>query len=187
MPTGYQIKDQDQLYFLTLTVVQWVDIFIRQSYRDIIINSLKYCIEHKQLEVYGFVIMSNHIHLLVKSGCGKLSDTIRDFKSYTAKEIIAQVKLEEYSRKEWILRIFAFEARKRSRDSIYQMWMHQNHAVHVYSNRFIEQKLNYIHQNPVKAGWVDNENDYVYSSARNYLGQDGILPVETLQLRWKTV
>jgi REP element-mobilizing transposase RayT len=70
MPTGYQIKEQDQLYFITLQVVDWVDVFTRQVYRDIVIENLKYCQEHKGLVIYAYVIMSNHIHLLVQSSNG---------------------------------------------------------------------------------------------------------------------
>jgi REP element-mobilizing transposase RayT len=67
MPTGYQIKDQHALLYVTLQVVYWVDIFTRKTYRDIAIESLQYCQQEKGLEIYAFVIMSNHIHLVAKS------------------------------------------------------------------------------------------------------------------------
>ena len=86
MPTGYQIKEQDKLYFITLQVVEWIDIFSRQKYRDIIIDNLSYCQKNKGLEIYAWVIMSNHIHLLVKSEKEDLSNILRDFKSYTSKK-----------------------------------------------------------------------------------------------------
>ncbi len=88
MSTGYKIEEQDELYFLTLQVVRWVDIFSRQIYRDIVIESLKFCKHHKSLEIYAFVIMSNHVHLLVRSGIGKLSDSIRELKSFTGRSIL---------------------------------------------------------------------------------------------------
>jgi REP element-mobilizing transposase RayT len=80
MTTGYQIKEQDKLHFVTLQVVEWVDIFSRERYRKIIIENLNYCIKNKGLEIYAWVIMSNHIHMLVKSTTDNLSGTIRDFK-----------------------------------------------------------------------------------------------------------
>jgi len=85
MSTGYKIVEQDSLHYITFEIVRWVDIFTRKVYRDIVIDSLRYSQENKGLEIYAFVIMSNHIHLLIRSDIGKLSDTIREFKSFTAK------------------------------------------------------------------------------------------------------
>ncbi|HET6244520.1 MAG TPA: transposase [Bacteroidia bacterium] len=87
MPIGYQIKEQDKLQFVTLQVVEWGDIFTRQKYRDIITLNLAYCQKNKGLEIYAWVIMSNHIHLLVRSQKEEWSDVLRDFKSYTSKKI----------------------------------------------------------------------------------------------------
>src|SRR5690349_16030968 len=106
MPTGYQIVEQDKLHFLTLQVVDWVDVFTRQKYRDILIENLKYCQENKGLEIYAYVIMSNHVHLLVKSEKEELSNLLRDFKSYTSKKIIEEINNCNESRKEWMLQIF---------------------------------------------------------------------------------
>ena len=86
MPTGYKISEQDQIYYLTLEVVEWIDLFTRKSYKDLLIESLAYCHQNKSLEIFAFVIMSNHLHLLARSGNGTLSDTIRDFKSFTSKK-----------------------------------------------------------------------------------------------------
>jgi REP element-mobilizing transposase RayT len=186
MTTGYQIKEQDQLYFVTFQVVNWVDIFTRKLYRDIVIENLTYCQKNKALEIYGFVIMSNHIHLLLKSGTNELSKTIQEFKSFSAKQILKQIETGPESRTKWMLNIFKQAAYKHQRNTNYQFWTHENHAEHIYSNKFVEQKLNYIHQNPVRAGIVSNENDYLYSSAINYSGGKGVLDVELLMLRWKT-
>ena len=73
MPTGYQIKDQDRLYYVTLQIVEWVDVFTRKRYRDIIVDALNYCSRHKQLEIYGYVIMSNHFHLALETPEGNLA------------------------------------------------------------------------------------------------------------------
>ena len=186
MSTGYQIKKQDGLYYLTLQIVNWVDVFSRQSYRDIIIENLKYCQQHKGLEIYAFVIMSNHIHLLAKSGKEELSDTLRDFKSYTAKKILEEIETGKESRRDWMLKLFSQAAHKNSRNSKYQFWTQENHAEHIYSNEFIKQKLEYIHNNPVRAGIVDNPEEYKYSSACNYAGKKGILDVEQLIVLWTT-
>ena len=191
MPTGYQIKEQDKLYYLTLQVVEWVDIFSRQKYRDMIIENLAYCQQHKNLEIYAYVIMSNHIHLLVQSSNGNLSNTIGNFKSYTSKEILKQIMDVGESRKDWMLKIFKTAALKHQRNSEYQFWTHENHAEHIYSNKFIDQKINYIHENPVRSGIVAKAEDYMYSSAKNYAGEQGLLEVEILRPesasgKWKT-
>lgn|SRR6056297_926845 len=100
MPTGYQIKDQEAAYYLTFQVVFWIDIFTRKVYRDIIIDSLKYCQKEKGFEIYAYVIMSNHVHILARSSKGELSATIRDFKKFTSKKIIDAINNENESRRE---------------------------------------------------------------------------------------
>ncbi len=187
MPTGYQIKEQDQAYYLTLRVVNWVDIFSRKVYRDIIIENLAYCQRNKGLEIFAYVIMSNHIHLLVRSSRDELSNTIRDFKSYTAKEIFYQIETGEESRREWMMKVFQIAASSHKRNAGRQLWAHDNHAMHVYSEKFTKQKVNYIHQNPVRAGIVNNPEDYIYSSASNYAGETGILNVIVLSFGWETI
>jgi len=85
MSTGYQVNDQEGMYYLTFQVVDWIDVFTRQVYRDIIVESLKYAKENKCLDAFAYVIMSNHIHLIAQSNNGQLSATIRDIKKFTSK------------------------------------------------------------------------------------------------------
>ncbi len=188
MSTGYKILEQGELHYLTLQIVGWVDLFTRQIYKDIIIENLKYCQENKGLVIYGYVIMSNHIHLLVHAENNNLSNVIRDFKSYTSKVFLKTIEhYSKESRKEWLLNYFEHSAKKHKRNSKYQIWTHENHAEYIYSERFINQKIDYIHNNPVEAGIVFNAEDYIYSSARNYARLDYILKVEFLDKKWKTV
>jgi len=177
LPTGYQIKDQSSPYYITLQVVKWIDIFTRKKYRDIFIESMKYCQQEKNLEVYSYVIMSNHIHLIVRSGIDDLSGTLRDLKKYTSKQIVKEIDDEKESRRQWMLKLFEFEARKRKKMSGKQLWTHENHAIQLYSNKFITEKLDYIHDNPVRAGIVECAEDYLYSSARNYAGLSSIIEI----------
>jgi Transposase and inactivated derivatives len=177
MSTGYKISDQDAPYYLTFQIVKWVDIFTRKVYRDIFIDCLKYCQTNKSLEIYAYVIMSNHVHLLVRSGQGKLSDTVREIKSYTARQILLAIEKEHESRREWMMNLFGFSAKEHKRDSNNQIWTHENHAEIIYSNEFIDQKKKYIHDNPVRAGIVANPEDYLYSSARNYAGLSSVIDV----------
>lgn len=180
MPTGYQIKNQEALYYLTLQVVYWADIFTRQVYRNIVIESLLYCRQNKGLEIFSYVIMSNHIHIIVRSKNGTLSDTIRDFKRHTSKKIVECIKEQTESRREWLLMIFRYAARKHKRNNEYQFWTHENHAIEHNIAKMIEQRINYIHENPVRAGIVVNAEDYLYSSARNYAEMDSILEIERI-------
>jgi len=169
MSTGYQIKDQYATHFITPTVVDWVDVFTRKIYRDIIIDSLAFCIKERRLILYGYVIMTNHIHLIVRSESGALSDTIRDFKKFTARSIIEAISQEPESRKEWMLHRFKWNAAQNERSSDHQFWTHANHSEEISSQPFFDQKLKYIHENPVRAGWVEYPEDYLYSSAKSLL------------------
>ena len=186
MSTGYQIKNQEGLYYLTFQVINWIDIFTRQIYRDIIIENLKYCQQNRDLQVFAYVIMSNHVHIIVNSSEGKLSDTIRDFKKYTSRIIIENIKASNESRKEWMLNLFKFAASKHARNENYQFWTHENHAIELKTPNFINEKVQYIHNNPVKAGIVEKPENYLYSSARNYADMDSLLDVILIDLPWKT-
>ncbi len=177
MSTGYQIVEQDALHYVTFQIVKWVDIFTRRVYRDIVIDSLKYCQSNKGLEIYAFVIMSNHIHILLRSDIGKLSDTIREFKSFTAKQILLAIDTESESRRDWMLNLFEFAAKQHKRNEKYQIWTHENHAELIYSDTFIIQKISYIHDNPVRAGIVENPEDYLYSSATDFAGKQCLLNI----------
>ena len=155
MDAGYKIRNQQGVYFLTLTVVNWVDVFTRKVYRDILIDSLRFCQEKKGLNLHAYVIMSNHIHLIASSKTGQLSDFLRDFKKHTSKTIVKEIEEGNESRKYWLLNVFKFKATLHQRNEIYQLWTHDNHPIELESNSFIAQKLNYLHDNPVRAGWVD--------------------------------
>jgi REP element-mobilizing transposase RayT len=178
MKEGFVIRDQTLPHYITATVVDWIDVFTRQTYRDSIIESLDYCIKNKGMILYGYVIMSNHIHLIIQSEDGKLSDLIRDFKKFTAKNILDKIQVKPESRKEWMLERFKLAAEKHQRNKNYQFWQYGNHAEEIYSNKFMWSKLDYIHLNPVRAGLVEKASQYIYSSANNYINDSGLLKIE---------
>lgn len=91
---GYVIRDQTLPNYITATVVDWIDVFTRKSYRDTVIECFDYCIANKGMVLYGYVIMSNHIHLIVQSSDGKLSDLIRDFKKFIATKVLEKIQIE---------------------------------------------------------------------------------------------
>lgn len=178
MKEGYIIREQDKAHFITATVVDWIDVFTRQRYNDILINSLEYCIKNKGMILYGYVIMSNHVHLIIQSSVGKISDLIRDFKKFTAKNILESIQNEPESRREWMLERFKKVTETHSRNKEYQFWQYGNHAVEIYSIDFMWSKLDYIHMNPVRAGIVEKASYYTYSSASNYVNDKGVIDVE---------
>ncbi len=180
----YKILDQHNLNFVTLTVVDWVDVFIRKQYKDLIIESLKYCQHHKDLSIYAYVIMSNHLHMIVQASEKiPLSDILRDFKQYTAKRILQDLeKNQSESRREWMLWHFRNKGKQNSNNKKYQFWQKGNHPILLFSPKVIRQKFAYIHANPVVQGWVSNPEDYWYSSALYYLKEQGPLVVNILDL-----
>ena len=156
----------DRPFFITLTVVGWIDVFIRNDYCEEFINNLEYCREHKGLKVYAYCIMSSHIHLIVANDEENLPAIIRDLKSYTAKRIIGMIidsPLE--SRKEWMLHLFKYFAKFHKQNSEYQFWQKTNHPIELFTPAVFDQKMDYIHRNPVEAMHVNDECSYVYSSA----------------------
>lgn len=182
MKEGYVIRDQEKAHFITATVVDWIDIFTRKNYRDCVVDCLDFCIKHKRMILYGYVIMSNHIHLIIQSSDGKLSDLIRDFKKFTAKTILDKIQTEPESRREWILDRFKLATESHSRNKNYQFWQYGNHAEEIVSEKFMWSKLDYIHMNPIHAGIVLKMEDYVYSSASNYINGKGIIEIDLLQI-----
>ena len=178
----YRIWEQQSFNYLTLTTVGWIDIFSRQRYRDIVIDSLKYCREHKGLHVVGWVIMTNHIHLIVFTESLDLSDVLRDFKKFTAHKILESIRQEPESRREWLLHMFAYFASVNKNNRNFQLWQQDNHPIALWSLRVIWQKLDYIHLNPVRAGIVSDATHYIYSSAVDYyLGKKGLLEIDLME------
>ena len=178
MKEGYIIRDQEKIHFITATVVDWIDVFTRKTYKDVVIESLAFCIEKKGMLLYGYVIMCNHIHLIIQSKTGKLSDLIRDFKKFTATNILEKIQTEPESRREWMLERFKKATETHNRNKNYQFWQYGNHAEEVYSHKFMWSKLDYIHLNPVRAGIVEKASHYRYSSASNYVNNEGLVTIE---------
>ncbi|MFN3851084.1 MAG: REP-associated tyrosine transposase [Spirosomataceae bacterium] len=175
---GYNITDQFLPHFMTFTVVDWVDVFTRKSYRDLVLQSFEFCRKSKGMVLFGYVIMSNHIHVIMQSKNGKLSDLVRDFKKFTASNILKMIQNEPESRKDWMLKRFEFAAKSHGRNDIFQFWKYGSHPECIFTQKFLWSKLDYIHQNPLRAGWVEKPEDYLYSSARNYANKNGLIEVD---------
>ena len=178
---GYSIRDQNGTHFLTFTVCGWIDLFTRKLYKDILVDSFKYCQKEKGLILNAYVMMSNHLHLIARAAEGFiLSNIIRDFRKYTHHKMIQIIESDVKSRRLWMLHQFKYYASRHSKNENYQIWTNDNHPEECFSKAFTGTKLFYTHDNPVRAGIVAKVEDYLYSSASNYAGLGGILDVELL-------
>ena len=158
-------------------------VFTRKEYKDIVLDSIRFCQKEKGMVLYGWCIMSNHVHLILSPRNNNLSDLLRDFKKFTSKQVIAAIQNNTTeSWREWMLQIFKIEGERNSRNEGFQFWRQDNGLKECYSKSFTDQKLDYVHSNPVEAGLVDKAEEYVYSSARDYYyGKNlGLLMVEWL-------
>lgn len=184
MPKAYKFNNPDGIYFVTFTVVDWIDIFTRPVYKEIIVESLNYSIENKGLTVYAWVLMSNHIHLIISAEKNnKLSDIVRDFKKFTSKRIIDEIQTNPIeSRKNWMLWLFKCHGEANSNNKNFQFWIQDYHGVELDTNKIIEIRLDYIHNNPVKAQLVSEPENYIYGSAADYTERgNGLVNVVLLE------
>jgi REP element-mobilizing transposase RayT len=171
----YQIYDPTQAHFLTCTVVNWTAIFTRPDTFEIILDSLAYRQKHHQWQVYAYVIMENHLHLVAQAP--DIQKEIASFKSYTARQLVDYFEARQI---EQILKQFRDYKLAAKTDRKHQVWQEGSHPQLVQNEAMLRQKIEYIHQNPVARGYVDKVEHWRYSSARNYLGTgDALLPVYT--------
>lgn len=177
MSRNYKFHNPEGLYFVSLAVVEWLDVFTRNEYKDILVNSLSFCQVNKGMEIIAWCIMTNHMHLIFRSIKGeKPEQLLGDFKRFTSKAIVKAIKDNPRgSRKEFLLAQFKKAAIKSSNVKQYQFWRHDNKPIELWSNKVIEEKINYIHDNPEEAGLVFKPEDYVYSSAVDYAGDQGLI------------
>ena len=179
MGRKYKIRDQDQYYFVTFTVLNWIDVFTRDEYRDEFLESVGYCQKHKGLEVGAWCIMTNHIHMILGTkGTNKLENIIRDLKSFTSRHIRKLLENNPRESRKWILNMMYDAGTKKSNNKDFQFWLQHNHPIELNTNSIIDQKLDYIHDNPVKAGFVDEPSAWLHSSARDYeTDEKGLLEI----------
>ncbi|MEZ4986777.1 MAG: transposase [Saprospiraceae bacterium] len=180
----YKIVNQHEPHFLTLTTVGWIDIFTRQVFRDLFLDSIRYCQREKGLVINAWVIMSNHVHLVARTEePHRLSDVLRDMKKFTARKITEEISgdAKYESRREWLAYLTRFFAKHNARNHEHQLWQQYNCPMEVNTIKFAMQKINYIHNNPVKAGIVRIPDQYIYSSACDYMGRKGLIDVEIIE------
>lgn len=177
MSRSYKFHNPEAAYFVSFAVVEWLDVFTRNEYKNILIDSLRYCQKQKGMEIYAWCIMTNHVHLIFRSTADrKPQDLLGDFKRFTSKAVVEAIKSNpKESRKKNLLQQFKLAGEKASNVKTYQFWRHDNKPIELWSNKVIFQKINYVHNNPVAAGFVFRPENYIYSSAIDYSGEKGLI------------
>ena len=169
----YKIYEPTHPHFVTCTILNWLPIFTRQESVELIMQSLKYLQREENLKLYAYVILENHLHLVVQSD--DIQKSMRHFKSFTAKEIL---KLLQRENAETLLKQFIFYKKAHKKDRTYQIWQEGYQPKLMQTDTMMIAKIKYIHENPVKRGYVDESKHWRYSSARDYEGINGLIDIE---------
>ncbi len=169
----YKIVEKHAPHFLTMTIVNWIPLFAAPSLAGILLESLRFLQEQERLMVYAYVILENHLHLIAQGA--NLAKDIASFKSYTAGAMIDHLQLHQAER---VLKQLEQHKLLYKRDRTYQVWQEGSHPEAIQGLAMMRQKVEYIHNNPVKRGYVDEPIHWRYSSARNYAGMVGLLSVK---------
>ena len=170
MRNRYRVHEPHAAHFVTSTVVGWLPVFTTAVRCDLLVESLAYCQAHKELKIHGWVILDNHFHAILAAP--DLSRVLADFKRHTARRILDQIQAENC---EWLLRQFAHRRAEHKTESVHQVWQEGTHPQAILSDEMMLQKLDYLHNNPVKRGLVAAPEHWRYSSAHEWCG--GVEPV----------
>ncbi len=182
MSRKYKFHNPNGIYFISFSTVYWLDVFVREQYFDAMVESLAYCRENKGLELFAYCILTSHIHLIFRDKNGDPGKLIKELKTFTSKRIQKLIlDNPQESRKEWLLWMMERAGRKNSNVKLKQFWQQHNMPIELWSNDVIDQKLEYIHNNPVESGFVTKPYYWKYSSASNYNGDIGAIEVDFIE------
>ena len=168
----YKIYEPTAPHFMTCTILHWIPIFTRVQTTNIIFESLKYLQETDNLQIYAYVILENHLHLIASSD--DIAKSMAKFKSYTAKEILKYLQKENAK---MILDHWHFTKKAHKKTASYQLWQEGIAQKLIQSDKMMRERINYIHNNPVKRGYIDEAKCWRYSSARDYEGMNGLIGI----------
>jgi putative transposase len=181
MSRKYKFHNPSAAYFVSFAAVYWIDVFTRELYLNILLKSVAFCRKHKGMELFAYCFMPSHIHFVFRAKNENPTELLRAFKSYTSKTIVEAISQNnQESRKEWLLWMFKNAARKKGNVAKYQFWWHHNKPIELWSTSVIKQKLAYIHNNPVKAGYVTQPAHWKYSSARNFAHENPAFEIDEI-------
>jgi putative transposase len=176
MSRKYKFWDVNKMYFISFATVNWIDVFTRNEYKDELIKCWQYCQEKKGLEIYAWCIMPSHVHMIIGSNDKPMEDIVRDMKSYTSTRLKKLIKEHpQESRREWMLWMFERAGRKNGNNQEWQFWQQHNQPIQITTQKMYIEIAYYIHQNPVVSGFVLEAEQWLYSSAKSYAKNDGII------------
>jgi putative transposase len=170
----YRIVEHEYPYFMTNTVVAWLPVFVRPAFADIVLDSWRFLQRERGVRIFGWVIMENHLHWIAQGA--DLAEQVGRFKSFTARRIIDEMSRLGF---QTLLQELHFHKARHRLTQQYQLWQEGSHAVQIQSDEMMLQKLEYIHHNPVRRGYIEEPTHWRYSSARDYAGQKGLIDVVT--------
>lgn len=178
MSRKYKFKDQNATYFISFATIYWIDVFTRPMYRNLFVDAVNFCIKEKGLIVYAWCIMTNHVHMIIGTDDERLQDIMRDLKGYTSRRIFKAIEEnQQESRREWMLLMMKKAGNNNSNNETCQFWQQHNQPIVLHNADIFEQKLNYLHNNPVQEGIVQYPEEYLYSSARDYANVKGLIQI----------
>lgn len=162
--TFSSFRDSTHLYFVTASIIAWKHLFIVPEYAKILLNSISWMQQQKRILLFAFVIMPSHLHAILKPVGDSIGDILQQFGSFTAHEVLKKLRADNQKD---TLKIF--QQQKRDQRHEHSIWQ-DIQAKNIYSQDFLWQKMEYIHQNPIAKDWqlVQDRADYLYSSAGYY-------------------
>jgi REP element-mobilizing transposase RayT len=177
------INNRNASYFITFNTVDWVDIFVRPVYKQVIVHTLNHFIESKGLKVHAWCLMSHHLCLIAQATDDHLIEDIEEqYRSFTTAKILEALETEPEIRKEWMLQRFENFGNKLGKIRSCHIWQNSTSPVFI-DLRNLASSLDYfqfIHDKPVRDRCVDLAIDYLYSSARDYAGIKGLVNISKI-------
>ena len=178
MSRKYKFRDQERLYFVSFATVYWIDLFVRPEYNEILLGSLRFCQTEKGLKVFAWCFMPSHVHLIIGTKGKPMQDILRDFKSYTSRRLKDEIQQHPAeSRREWISWMMKQAGSRNGNNASWQLWQQHNQPIELCDNNMMDQRLEYLHMNPVVSGFVNEPHHWKYSSAVDYSGGKGLLEI----------
>jgi REP element-mobilizing transposase RayT len=179
MSRKYKFYNKEGLYFVSFATVYWIDVFTRDTYCYAMVESLDFCRKNKGMEIYTWCLIPSHVHLIFRAKNSNPGDLLRDLKTFTSKKLQQMIADNpQESRKEWMLWMMERAGSKNSNVKGRQFWQQHNKPIELWSPTVIDQKVDYIHNNPVEAGFVSEPHYWKYSSAIDYSGGKGVLEID---------
>lgn len=181
MSRKYKFHNPEGIYFVSFATVYWIDVFVREQYFAAFVESLEFCRLNKGMELFAYCILPSHVHMIFRDKNNNPGKLMKELKTFTSKKLQDLIlnNIKE-SRKEWLLNMMEKAGTQNSNVKYRQFWQQHNQPAELWSNKFIEQKTKYIHNNPVKAGFVIEPQYWKYSSAANYCGEPGVIEIDKL-------